>query len=51
MDDAESGDYYLITNKLLDGFDITFYDSTNTAVVRQFDVAAKGYGYKAASII
>jgi len=51
VDDAQSGDYYLITGKALDGFDITFYDSTNTPVVRQYDVGVTGYGYKATEII
>ena len=46
QDNAQSGDYYTITNRTLNGFDITFYDSTDTQVARQFDVFVKGYGYK-----
>lgn len=46
QDNAQTGDYYTISNKTLESFDITFYDSTNTAVSRQFDVLVKGYGYK-----
>lgn len=44
VDDSETGDYYQLLNKTLNGFDITFYDSTNTVVSRQFDVAVKGFG-------
>lgn len=46
QDNASTGDYYTISNKTLESFDITFYDNTNTAVSRQFDVLVKGYGYK-----
>jgi hypothetical protein len=51
QDNASSGDYYVISNKTLNGFDITFYDSSDTQVARQFDVFVKGYGYKALAII
>jgi hypothetical protein len=44
IDNPQSGDYWEFANKTLEGFDIRFYDVTNTQVVRQFDVAAKGYG-------
>jgi hypothetical protein len=44
QDDASQGDYYKITSKTLEGFTITFYDSTGTAVVRTFDWLAKGWG-------
>lgn len=46
QDSASTGDYFIITGKSLDGFTITFYDNTDTAVVRIFDYYAKGYGYK-----
>jgi hypothetical protein len=51
QDDSEQGDYFVISNKNLNGFDIVFYDKDNNPVVRQFDVAAKGYGYKALAVI
>lgn len=44
QDDAEGGDYFKITNKTLNGFDITFYDIGNNIVSRQFDAMVKGYG-------
>lgn len=46
QDNAQQGDYYVISNKTLEGFDIRFYDSTDTQVSRNFDYLAKGYGYK-----
>jgi len=51
FDDASQGDYYVITNKTLAGFDITFYDKTDTVVSRQFDYQAKGYGRLTTSTI
>lgn len=51
QDNAQSGDYYSISNKSLNGFDIIFYDVNNNPVVRQFDVAVKGYGRKALAVI
>lgn len=51
QDNAQSGDYYLLTNKTLAGFKITFYDKNDVAVTRQFDAAIKGYGRKASSVI
>jgi hypothetical protein len=51
QDTAQSGDYYEITDKTLDGFTITFYDKDDIAVVRQFDVMVKGYGRKALTYI
>lgn len=51
QDNAQSGDYYLIESKSLNGFKITFYDNTNVAVTRQFDVAVKGYGRKSLAVI
>lgn len=51
QDNVQSGDYYAISNKSLNGFDIIFYDVNNNPVVRQFDVAVKGYGRKALAVI
>lgn len=51
IEDAESGDYYVISNKTLNGFDIIFYDKNNNPVIRQFDIAVKGYGRKALAVI
>jgi predicted phage tail protein len=39
-----TGDYYTITSKSSTGFTITFYNSSNAAVVRTFDWSALGYG-------
>lgn len=44
--DMASGDYYVITDKTSSGFTIRFYDKTGAAIVRTFDVIAKGYGRK-----
>jgi len=46
-----SGDYYVISSKTLSGFNIIFYDSTDTAVVRQFDVGVSGFGAKSANTL
>jgi hypothetical protein len=47
IDSAQSGDYWTITSKTLEGFDIQFFDKNNVAVSRQFDAQVKGYGRKA----
>lgn len=39
-----SGDYYVITNKSVSGFTITFYNSSNNVINRTFDYVAKGFG-------
>lgn len=39
-----SGDYYQITSETKTGFTITFYNSSNVAISRNFTVYAKGYG-------
>ncbi len=44
IDDAETGDYWTFGYKTLAGFSIRFFDNTDTQVIRQFDVVAKGYG-------
>ena len=41
-----TGDYFVVANKSTTGFDITFYDNTNTAISRTFDYQAQGYGLK-----
>lgn len=51
QDAASQGDYYVLENKTLAGFKITFYDKNNIAVTRQFDAAIKGYGRKALAVI
>ena len=42
--DMQTGDYYTITNKSAVGFDIDFFDSSDTAIERTFDYVAVGYG-------
>ncbi len=42
----QSGDYYRITNLTGAGFDIDFYDSSNTVIDRNFQYTAIGYGTK-----
>lgn len=44
QDGALKGDYFVISNKTKAGFDIEFFDATDTSVVRQFDYIAKAYG-------
>ena len=39
-----SGDYYEVTSASRTGFTITFYDSSNTAINRNFQFQAVGYG-------
>lgn len=39
-----TGDYYTITSKDAVGFDIAFFDNTDTAIQRTFDYVAVGYG-------
>lgn len=51
QDNVQEGDRYVIENKTLNGFKITFYDIDGVAVVRQFDMAVKGYGRKAVAVI
>ena len=42
----ESGDYYRITNLTGAGFTITFYNSSNVVINRNFQYTAIGYGTK-----
>lgn len=51
IDGGESGDYFILSDKTLEGFTIQFFDKNDNPVERQFDVAVKGYGRKAESII
>jgi len=51
QDSAQNGDYFVLANKSLSSFDITFYDESDVQVSRQFDVTAKGYGRKANQVI
>lgn len=39
-----SGDYYVITSPTRSGFTVTFYDSGDTPVSREFQFVATGYG-------
>lgn len=43
--DMEAGDYYTVSNKTKESFDIIFKDSANNTIIRTFDVLARGYGY------
>jgi hypothetical protein len=38
-----TGDYYLVTNKTINGFDITFKNSGGTTISKVFDYLSKGY--------
>ena len=38
-----TGDYFLVENKSISGFDVTFKNSSNTAVSKTFDFIAKGF--------
>ena len=38
-----TGDYFIIENKAIDSFDVTFKNSSNTIVSRTFDYIAKGF--------
>ena len=42
--DLDSGDYYRVTSTSRTGFTITFFDSSNTAVDRNFQYQAVGFG-------
>ena len=51
QDNAQTGDYYLITSRSLTCFVIKFYDKTDTLVERQADIMIKGYGRKHNEVI
>jgi len=38
-----TGDYYLLTNKTINGFNVAFKNSSGTGVSKTFDYLAKGY--------
>nr|BAR38433.1 phage tail protein [uncultured Mediterranean phage uvMED] len=38
-----TGDYFVVENKTINGFDLTFKNSSNAAVSRTFDYLAKGF--------
>ena len=38
-----TGDYYLLTNKNINGFDVAFKNSSNSGISKTFDYLAKGY--------
>jgi hypothetical protein len=38
-----TGDFFLLANKTINGFDLTFKDSSNSVISRTFDYLAKGY--------
>jgi hypothetical protein len=42
-EDLATGDFFLIENKTVNGFDLTFKNSGGTAISRTFDYLAKGY--------
>lgn len=51
QDNANEGDYFVITEKKAESFRIEFYDKNNVSVARQFDYIAKAYGSKSNNII
>lgn len=38
-----TGDYFTVSNKTVNGFDVSFFNSSDTAISRDFDYIAKGY--------
>ena len=44
--DLSTGDFMVLENKSKSGFDITFKNSSNTIIDKQFDFQAVGYGLK-----
>jgi hypothetical protein len=38
-----TGDFFVVENKTINGFDVTFKNSSNSAVSRTFDFIAKGF--------
>ena len=38
-----SGDYFVVTNKTISTFQVTFYNSSDTEISRTFDMIAKGF--------
>ena len=42
-EDLATGDFFLVENKTITGFDLTFKNSSGTAISRTFDYIAKGF--------
>src|SRR6056300_1636046 len=42
-EDLATGDFFVVENKTINGFDLTFKNSGGTAISRTFDYLAKGY--------
>ena len=42
-EDLATGDYFIVENKTISGFDLTFKNSGGTAISRTFDYIAKGF--------
>ena len=38
-----TGDFFVVENKTVNGFDVTFKNSSGSAVSREFDFIAKGF--------
>ena len=38
-----TGDYFTVSNKTINGFDVAFFNSSNTGVSKTFDFIAKGF--------
>jgi hypothetical protein len=43
MEDANTGDFFTVSNKTVNGFDVLFKNSSGTNVSRTFDFIAKGF--------
>jgi hypothetical protein len=42
-EDLDTGDFFLVENKTINGFDLTFKNSVGTPISRTFDYIAKGF--------
>jgi hypothetical protein len=42
-EDLATGDFFVVENKTISGFDLTFKNSGGTAISRTFDYIAKGF--------
>ena len=38
-----TGDYFTVSNKTINGFDVAFFNSSNAGVSKTFDFIAKGF--------
>jgi len=43
MENADTGDFFTVSNKTVDSFDVLFKNSSGTNISRQFDMIAKGF--------